>query len=148
MIDNLKNSQNDIAIKDYFPEIKYLKFVGYCHNNGLYHLSDLYNFNFDNLYSIPSYGKGKIQSIIERLQNRPEFQMKADGVDAQIFLNDSSIKAMPIDQYFYENKYNIFVKYCKNNNLNILGDLFGFDFQKLCEIPGLGKGKIKAIIKN
>lgn len=145
-IDNLKNSQNDIAIKDYFPERKYLKFVSYCHNNGLYHLSDLYNFNFDNLYSIPSYGKGKIQSITERLENRPEFQIKADGVDAQIFCNDSPIKTMPIDQYFYENKYNIFVKYCKNNNLNILDDLFGFDFQQLCEIPGLGKGKIKAII--
>lgn len=66
LIGNLKNSKNDIAIKDYFPENKYLKFVSYCHNNGLYHLSDLYNFIFDNLYNIPSYGKGKIQSKIER----------------------------------------------------------------------------------
>lgn len=55
------------------------------------------------------------------------------------------VKDLKIKDIFYDNKFNIFVKYCEEKNIHYLADLINFDFNELKNIKGLGSGKIKLI---
>lgn len=50
-----------------------------------------------------------------------------------------------ISDFYYENIYNIFVKYCNSNNMYYMSDLDKFDFSKLQSVKGIGVSKIEAI---
>lgn len=51
-----------------------------------------------------------------------------------------------IEDMYAENKYNLFVNYCRNNSIEYMSDLEGFDFNELYGVRGIGEGKIKAIV--
>ncbi len=52
-----------------------------------------------------------------------------------------------ISEVFYENKYHIFVEYCRLNEKNNMTDLDGFDFNELKSVKGIGVSKIESIRK-
>lgn len=51
-----------------------------------------------------------------------------------------------IEDVYYENKYNLFVSYCRSRSILYMNDLDGFDFNSLLCVQGIGKGKIEDII--
>ena len=55
-------------------------------------------------------------------------------------------KDMLVIDYFYENVFNTFVKYCEKNNITYMSELSQFDLENLEYIKGLDKGKIEKII--
>lgn len=50
-----------------------------------------------------------------------------------------------IEDIYAENKYTLFVNYCRNNGIEYMSDLEGFDFNELYSVRGIGEGKIKAV---
>jgi hypothetical protein len=48
---------------------------------------------------------------------------------------------------FFDNKFNLFIRFCEENSMFYMSDLDGFDFTCLTDVHGIGKGKIDDIIK-
>lgn len=60
--------------------------------------------------------------------------------------SDSKINKVKVENIFIDNEFNIFLRYCKENNIVYIDDLDGFDFDELYKVKGLGKLKISKII--
>ncbi|MCR5523953.1 MAG: hypothetical protein K6F64_10060 [Clostridia bacterium] len=85
----------------------------------------------NDLLSLKNMGEKTCLEISELLQN---------GVDKK-----APKPAHAIETLFPENRFHLFVEYCKRNNLLVIEDLDGFDFDILLKEPGFGIGKLNYI---
>lgn len=114
--------------------------------NGLFKLSELEKFLINNkLSSLNNLSKESETEIITAFI----FLKNQEGV--RDFLEENSNfdnrVRLKIADVFYENVFNLFVRYCKGKQIVYVDELEGFDFQSLYAIKGMGAGKIEAIIK-
>lgn len=58
----------------------------------------------------------------------------------------SEINKIKLENIFVDNEFNIFLRYCKDNNIVYIEDLNEFDFDELYKVRGLGKSKVSKII--
>jgi len=101
--------------------------------NKLYTIGDLVSFAQNNdLMSLKNMGAKTCEEILTLLQSGTAFVDAPDAPD--------SISAL-----FSENKYRLFVKYCKENDITTLSQLKGFDFSVLIHEPGFGIAKLNAL---
>lgn len=101
--------------------------------NKLYTIGDLVSFAQNNdLMSLKNMGAKTCEEILSLLQSGTAFVDAPDAPDS-------------ISVLFSENKYRLFVKYCKENDITTLSQLKGFDFSVLIHEPGFGIAKVNAL---
>ena len=101
--------------------------------NKLYTIGDLVSFAQNNdLMSLKNMGAKTCEEILTLLQSGTAFVDAPDAPDS-------------ISVLFSENKYRLFVKYCKENDITTLSQLKGFDFSVLIHEPGFGIAKVNAL---
>lgn len=147
VIDENKCSQKDIDIVD-MPLLS-TRCKNALRRNGIFKLSELHEFLLNNkLSSLKYLGKeceAEIIATVIIMKNQEHItgflydNQKHDNVETNTRVRVSDV--------FDENAFNLFVRYCDENEIVFLDELEGFDFQKLFNIKGMGAGKIDSIIK-
>ena len=86
----------------------------------------------------------------EHHENRREYgkeEIRADFKDKnqEIKLTDCDEEDYKIEEVYFENKFNRFLEYCQRESITHMSQLRGFDFFKLLNVKGIGKGKFEDI---
>lgn len=71
---------------------------------------------------------------------------KCLSIEEKEDINKIGNEKRKISDIFFENRFNLFLKYCDENKKIYIDDLNGFDFDQLYSVKGLGKAKIQKII--
>lgn len=105
-----------------------------------------YFFNYIKIDYFLYFNRNLDISIIKEELQKNDMQYKSQNntmIEINSDINDSRIK---IEDVFYENIYNLFVTYCKENDITYIEELNNFDFNILKNVDRLGESKIKKII--
>lgn len=83
-------------------------------------------------------------------ENRREYgkeEIRADFKDKnqEIKLTGCDEEDYKIEEVYFENKFNRFLEYCQRESITHMSQLRGFDFFKLLNVKGIGKGKFEDI---
>lgn len=83
-------------------------------------------------------------------ENRREYgkeEIRADFKDKkqEIKLTGCDEEDYKIEEVYFENKFNRFLEYCQQESITYMSQLRGFDFFKLLNVKGIGKGKFEDI---
>lgn len=86
----------------------------------------------------------------EHHENRREYgkeEIRADFKDKnqEIKLTGCDEEDYKIEEVYFENKFNRFLEYCQRESITHMSQLRGFDFFKLLNVKGIGKGKFEDI---
>ena len=86
----------------------------------------------------------------EHHENRREYgkeEIRADFKDKkqEIKLTGCDEEDYKIEEVYFENKFNRFLEYCQQESITYMSQLRGFDFFKLLNVKGIGKGKFEDI---
>lgn len=158
-IDSLKDISyiKDIVDEEVYINIKNLFKANECIEISLYKILNIlneYKVRIDNLVKrtndIQNYKISEIYETIAKdyediIDNQKELQ-KQDSIINKEKISENHIKNdMLIKSYFYENTYNLFVKYCENQGFKYMNDILNFNFDILLQERGFGVGKIKKL---
>lgn len=83
-------------------------------------------------------------------ENRREYgkeEIRANFKDKkqEIKLTGCDEEDYKIEEVYFENKFNRFLEYCQQESITYMSQLRGFDFFKLLNVKGIGKGKFEDI---
>jgi len=83
-------------------------------------------------------------------ENRREYgkeEIRANFKDKkqEIKLTGCDEEDYKIEEVYFENKFNRFLEYCQRESITYMSQLRGFDFFKLLNVKGIGKGKFEDI---
>lgn len=109
--------------------------------NGVFTIGELKAFmKVNNLDDLKNLGQKTKEEILGVLASDIEYSASKE--------NDETTPDNPalIEIAFAENTYNLFVKYCMENNIQTVNDLRTFDFSVLKEERGFGETKINKLI--
>ncbi len=109
--------------------------------SGIFTIGELKAFiQVNELDNLKNLGQKTKEEIIDILSSN--IVHSAAEVDVDSSTNNSPL----IEVAFAENAFNLFVRYCANNNIKTVNDLASFDFSVLKEERGFGETKINKII--
>ena len=91
--------------------------------------------------------KNKLSSI-KGLGKETEKEIKdaITNTNGQLEIEETNTE-IRIARVYSDNRFNLFVKYCNAHKLYYMSQLKGFDFGKLLDVYGIGKGKEEEIVK-
>lgn len=142
----------ETPIVDVFDGNIFNTFKKFCYQNGLKVVGEITQEHLDQYKFVKGVGKYKYNKVMERLtafktnkyevakvpdshfdQNKDEFVIE--------FPNDFE-GYTPIEQVFYENKFEKFVNYCKKNRIENLRELKYKHLDEFSEMRGIGNKKV------
>lgn len=80
----------------------------------------------------------ELEGFINEKHNKISIEKEVEGFKS---------KRVEIWDVFSDNRYNLFLEYCKKNRLKYVDELKHFNFDQLIDIPGIGIGKINSIVE-
>ena len=78
--------------------------------------------------------------------NNNNFLKQNGNVSSNNKSNSDNIGTLAIKDAFSDSCFQLFVNYCTDNDIIYLDELISFDFNKLMDVPNIGKVKIQRII--
>lgn len=164
-----KYDNERFLIKNVFHQSKFRSFVRYCTVNSIEYVDELTHFDFNELYNI----RGLTNKLVEDVIIQYDRFCSKHGLKKNTFIlsNDETIfddnvslvsetqeqvgmeitveneDNILISDAFFQSKFNMFRKYCSENNLRYVYELKTFDFKKLNDVRGMGTKKVEDIIK-
>lgn len=142
----------DITVRElYFLESQE-EFICYCDSHNINYVNQLQINDFVDYFTINNLSKEKMLSIWEKIKDF----LDAKSMDYMMFSsyemlkkaieNNELLGCIDNTEVFKENSFNMFIKYCQNNELKKLEDITFIKLKEYSRMKGVGPSKIQDIV--
>ncbi|MDO4535651.1 MAG: sigma factor-like helix-turn-helix DNA-binding protein [Clostridium perfringens] len=142
-----KIAEDNFLIEDIFSDDKFYNFRRFCRNNKYKLLEDLNKNVLKEFESIKGVGRGKIETIILRLEEIYSDKQYIKDKFYYFKSIDFSNENQEIVHVFWQDKYNRFKDFCKKNGVKYIGEIDNLLLQDFKNTKGVGEAKIENIVK-
>lgn len=142
-------NEGRMLIEDVMYTGKYIVFRRFCRENNIIYLDEIDDDIIEQFSLFKGVGLGKVNQVKEFLE-LGNFTMKAriqectpDGIpDYCIDTESSFTQKIKIEDVFNDPKYNLFIEFCKNNDIDYLGDTDEYTMYKYSISKGVGAKRV------
>lgn len=134
-----------ILIEEAMHQGKYTAFRRFCRENNITYLDEVNDDTIKQFSSYKGVGLGKVNQVLEFLECRNFITKEVISEDILEYFIDtegSFTQKIKIDEIFDDTKYNSFVEFCRNNNINYLGDTDEQTMYKYSISKGIGSKRV------
>ena len=142
----LINEEDKFFIDDIFTGDKFYNFRRFCRINKYEVLGSLNKDVIKKFESTKGVGVGKIDAIIRKLEN--VYSDKDYILNKFYYFNNANFfnENQEIIHVFWQDKYNKFKEFCKENAIRYIGEIDSNVLSKFKNIKGVGEGKVQDIL--
>lgn len=138
---------DDYLIEKVFNKNAYQSFVNFCRKLGIIKIGEISNFLLEQYSNVPGVGTRKVDNVKDMLLKLSNGQIdiykeKECSVDIPNIVN------VPISKIFCENKFSSFVGFCKNNNIETIGEISEEELERYSKTKGIGVKRVEIVRKN
>ena len=135
-------------VENYFHENTFNMFVDYCYKNNVEYVHEITADLLNKFKGVKFIGKKKYELVIKKYEMYAKVQEDIVKEKQPLFEMDKLFFGQfEIKKYFNEPSFNLFVSFCKKNNLYYLEDLANKDLTQFRSMKGVGEKKVTNILK-
>ena len=159
LFQEIKKIPEQYTINNCFYESKYGSFWRFCNQSGIIFVKDIKKYDIEKFSKFSGVGKVKLVDVLNRIMevNAPKENFIIedsfdDMINYEIKLNKlfMEIENIPeqyiIDDCFNGGKYNLFRKFCNENNIKKVKDIKHKDLERFSKVRGVGNVKVEDTI--